>query len=188
VHRSHDGDAGDADVVVRQLGTEDGGRRPHGGFADRERSQGRDRIVGEAATGKEDGAASCGAHGRGSDLGGHDSAHDIDVVGLVQVGDVAAEQRVWRGLRRVVDEDPGAPVDGQPQTDPVPHRVRYAVGGNRIDLVLDEGAKSSLWWATMNEWLGLLDVSSLELEHLYGGFEGEPFDEDSREYVFVARR
>jgi hypothetical protein len=30
-------------------------------------------------------------------------------------------------------------------------------------------------------------VAGLELEALYGGFAGEPFTEDSREYVFVAR-
>lgn len=42
--------------------------------------------------------------------------------------------------------------------------------------------------ATKNEWLGLLDVAGLEVEALYGGFAGEPFDDDSREYVFVARR
>ena len=42
--------------------------------------------------------------------------------------------------------------------------------------------------ATKNEWLGLLDVAGLHLEALYGGFAGEPLDDDSREYVFVARR
>ena len=65
--------------------------------------------------------------------------------------------------------------------------IRYAVGDNRIDLTLDDGAKSSLWWATKNEWLGLLDVAGLQVEALYGGFAGEPFTDDSREYVFVAR-
>jgi hypothetical protein len=45
-----------------------------------------------------------------------------------------------------------------------------------------------MWWATKNGWLGLLDVSGLELEALYGGFGQEPFHDDSREYVFVARR
>jgi hypothetical protein len=59
---------------------------------------------------------------------------------------------------------------------------------NRIDIILDGGEKSSLWWATKNEWLGLLEVAGLELEALYGGFAGEPFDDNSREYVFVARR
>jgi SAM-dependent methyltransferase len=78
--------------------------------------------------------------------------------------------------------------DGVHQDDPVPHTVRYAVGDNRIDITLDDGATTSLWWATKNEWLGLLDVAGLELVALYGGFAREPFTEDSREYVFVARR
>jgi GNAT superfamily N-acetyltransferase len=60
--------------------------------------------------------------------------------------------------------------------------------GDMGDLVLDDGATSSRWWATKNEWLGLLDVAGLEPEALYGGFAGEPFGDDSREYVFVARR
>lgn len=79
-------------------------------------------------------------------------------------------------------------LDGVHQDKPVPHTVRYAVGDNRIDILLDDGGRSSLWWATKNEWLGLLDVAGLELEALYGGFTGEPFGDDSREYVFVARR
>lgn len=81
-----------------------------------------------------------------------------------------------------------ADLDGRPQTDPVPHTVRYAVADNRVDIVMDGGAKSSLWWATKNEWLGLIDVAGLELEALYGGFAGEPLTDDSSEYVFVTRR
>ncbi len=82
-----------------------------------------------------------------------------------------------------------ARLDGERQGDAaVPHTVRYAVGENRVDLVLDDGAVSRLWWATKNEWLGLIDVAGLELEALYGGFGGEPFGDDSREYVFVTRR
>jgi SAM-dependent methyltransferase len=86
------------------------------------------------------------------------------------------------------DHQIAARLDGGHQERPVPHTVGYAVGENRIDLVLDGGGTSSLWWATKNEWLGLLDVAGLEVEALYGGFAGEPFDGDSREYVFVARR
>ena len=78
--------------------------------------------------------------------------------------------------------------DGVHQAEPVPHTVRYAVGENRVDIVRDDGARSSLWWATKNEWLGLIDVAGLEVEALYGGFAGEPFTGDSREYVFVTRR
>ena len=86
------------------------------------------------------------------------------------------------------DHQAAARVEGQHQDAPVPHTVRYAVGDNRIDITLDDGATSSLWWATKNEWLGLLDVAGLELEALYGGFHGEPLDDESREYVFVACR
>ena len=87
-----------------------------------------------------------------------------------------------------LDHNIAARLDGTTQSDPVPHRVRYVVGDNRIDLTLDDGAKSSLWWATKNEWLGLIDVAGFELESLDGGFAGEPFGDDSREYVFVVRR
>jgi SAM-dependent methyltransferase len=86
------------------------------------------------------------------------------------------------------DHQVAARLDGQHQAAPVPHTTRYSVGENRIDLVRDDGAKSSLWWATKNEWLGLLDVAGLEVEALYGGFAGEHYSDDSREYVFVARR
>ncbi len=81
-----------------------------------------------------------------------------------------------------------AHLDGEHQDTPVPHTNLYSVGDNRIDIVLDDGAKSSLWWATRNEWIGLLDVAGLELEALYGGFAREPFADDSPEYVFVSRR
>ena len=86
------------------------------------------------------------------------------------------------------DHRVAASLDGEHQDAPVPHTNLYSVGDNRIDMVLDDGARSSLWWATRNEWLGLLDVAGLELEALYGGFAAEPFGDDSREYVFVARR
>ncbi len=86
------------------------------------------------------------------------------------------------------DHQIAARLDGEHQDEPVPHTNRYAVGDNRIDITLDDGATSSLWWATKNEWLGLLDIAGLELEALYGGFAREPFTDDSREYVFIARR
>ena len=91
-----------------------------------------------------------------------------------------------------LDHHIAATVDGQHSDRapglPVPHTVRYSVGDNRVDITLDDGGTGSLWWATKNEWLGLLDVAGLRLEALYGGFAGEPLDDDSREYIFVARR
>jgi ubiquinone/menaquinone biosynthesis C-methylase UbiE len=77
--------------------------------------------------------------------------------------------------------------DGKHLEEPFGHTFRYATGDNRIDITLDGGGVSSLWWATKNEWLGLLDVAGLELEALYGGFEREAFGDDSQEYVFVTR-
>lgn len=86
------------------------------------------------------------------------------------------------------DHQIAARLDGQRQSEPIAHMIRYAIGDNRIDIILEDGATSSLWWATKNEWFGLLDVAGLSLEALYGGFGGEPIDDDSREYVFIARR
>jgi SAM-dependent methyltransferase len=81
-----------------------------------------------------------------------------------------------------------ARLDGQHQDEPVPHTIRYGVGDNRIDIILDDGGSSSLWWATKNEWLGLVDVAGLEIEALYGGFDRQPLDDHSREYIFITRR
>jgi hypothetical protein len=86
------------------------------------------------------------------------------------------------------DHKIAALLDGKREDEPVAHTICYAVGDNRIDITLDNGARSSLWWATKNEWLGLIDVAGLRLDALYGGFAREPFSEDSSEYVFVARR
>jgi SAM-dependent methyltransferase len=85
------------------------------------------------------------------------------------------------------DHGIAARLDGVRQDEPTPHALHYAVGDNRIDIVRTDGT-ISLWWATKNEWLGLIDVSGLELEALYGGFEREPLTDESREYVFVTRK
>ena len=68
------------------------------------------------------------------------------------------------------------------------HTDHFAIGDNRVDIVMDSGATSSLWWATKNEWLGLIDVAGLELEALYGGLDRSALDDSSGEYVFVTRR
>jgi SAM-dependent methyltransferase len=88
----------------------------------------------------------------------------------------------------IFDHRAAARLDGQHREKPVPHTIRYSVADGRVDIIRDNGATSSLWWATKNEWLGLIDVAGFELEALYGGFAGEPFTDDSQEYVFVVRR
>jgi ubiquinone/menaquinone biosynthesis C-methylase UbiE len=92
----------------------------------------------------------------------------------------------WNAI--AFDHHYAASHDSVPNPEPVPHHVTYSMGDNRIDIVRADGAISSLWWATKNEWLGLIDVAGLEVEALYGGFAREPFTPESREYVFVARR
>jgi ubiquinone/menaquinone biosynthesis C-methylase UbiE len=68
------------------------------------------------------------------------------------------------------------------------HRIDYTPADSRIDLTLESGAQISLWWATRAEWEGLLDVAGLEVEALYGWFDRRLFDEQSEEFVWVARR
>jgi SAM-dependent methyltransferase len=81
-----------------------------------------------------------------------------------------------------------ARLDGEHQDEPVPHVVHHAVAENRIDIALDSGGSISIWWATKNEWLGLIDVAGLEVEALYGWFDKRPFDDESGEFVWVARK
>jgi SAM-dependent methyltransferase len=81
-----------------------------------------------------------------------------------------------------------ARLDGAREEEPVPHTLHYSVGESRVDIVLDSGESISLVWATKNEWLGLIDVSGLEVEALYGWFDRRPFGDESRELVWVARK
>ena len=68
----------------------------------------------------------------------------------------------------------------------------HAPADNRIDLLRGRGGDTvgtlSLWWVTRSEWEGLIDVAGLEVEALFGGFHREPFDDESLEFVYVARK
>jgi hypothetical protein len=70
--------------------------------------------------------------------------------------------------------------------------VRHAPGDNRVDVVRGRGKQTTgtlrLWWSTKSEWEGLLEAAGLETEELYGGFDREPFTDDSLEFVWVARK
>lgn len=78
--------------------------------------------------------------------------------------------------------------DGKWQDEPKRHLTKYTPGDNRIDITLEDGPTLSLWWVARSEWEGLVDVSGLEVEALYGWFDRRPFDDDSREQVWVARK
>ena len=67
------------------------------------------------------------------------------------------------------------------------NRVDHFPADNRIDITLETGS-TSLWWTTRSEWEGLIDVAGLEVEALYGWFDRRPFDEQSEEMVWVARK
>ena len=82
-----------------------------------------------------------------------------------------------------------AQLDGTTQEqNGIAQTLRYSPADNRTEIVRDDGATLQLWWATKAEWDGLLDVAGLEIEALYGGFEREPFTDESLEYVYVARK
>jgi ubiquinone/menaquinone biosynthesis C-methylase UbiE len=72
-------------------------------------------------------------------------------------------------------------------------RVAHVPADNRIDVEAwrdgeEERRRLSLWWVTRSEWEALLDVVGLESEALYGWFDRSPFNDESEEFVWVARR
>jgi len=70
--------------------------------------------------------------------------------------------------------------------------TRYVAADSRIEITRGRGETTlgtvPIWWLTKSEWEGLVDVAGLEVEALYGGFNREPFDDDSLEFVWVARK
>ncbi len=88
----------------------------------------------------------------------------------------------------VFDFSIAANLHGRWQEEPVRHRIDQVPADNRIDIAVENGPRISLWWVSRGEWEGLLDVSGLETEALYGWFDRRPFDEESREFVWVARK
>src|SRR5215831_20380212 len=82
-----------------------------------------------------------------------------------------------------------ARLDGTTQEQSgVVHTLRYFPPDNRIEIEREDATTLRLWWATKSEWDGLIEVAGLEVEALYGGFEREPFDDTSLEFVYVTRK
>ena len=106
-------------------------------------------------------------------------------------------ERVARALRPggrfawntfVFDHRYACEYDGKWQDEPRRHLTEYSPGDNRVDITLEDGPTLSLWWVARSEWEGLLDVSGLETQALYGWFDRRPFDDVSREFVWIARK
>jgi ubiquinone/menaquinone biosynthesis C-methylase UbiE len=122
--------------------------------------------------------------------------------GLMHLPDWAARRRTFERVAAsllpggrfawnafVFDPQVASRLHGHWQEDaPVRHRVDYVPTEARIDLTLESGATIALYWSTRAEWEGLLDVAGLEVEALYGWFDRRRFDEESQEFVWVARR
>jgi YD repeat-containing protein len=70
----------------------------------------------------------------------------------------------------------------------VRHRVDYDLADRRIDLTLGDGSTVPLWWVDPAEWDSLVTDAGLEVEARYGWFDRRPFDETSREAIYVARK
>ena len=82
-----------------------------------------------------------------------------------------------------------ARLDGTTQDqNGIVNTLRYVPADSRIEVERDDGATIHLWWATKSEWEGLLDVAGFEIEALYGGFQREPFTDESLEFVYVTRK
>jgi SAM-dependent methyltransferase len=89
----------------------------------------------------------------------------------------------------VFDPEIAAELDGQwREQGGVRHRVDYDHDERRIDLSLEGGPTIPLWWADPAEWDRLVEESGLEVEARYGWFDRSPFDESSREAVYMARK
>ena len=59
---------------------------------------------------------------------------------------------------------------------------------SRIDLELEGGATVHLWWVDRDEWEAAIAEAGLEVEALYGWFDRRPFEAESPEFVWVARK
>jgi SAM-dependent methyltransferase len=73
--------------------------------------------------------------------------------------------------------------------------TEYVPADNRIEVTayfgqpgLEPRGPMSLWWVARSEWEALVDVAGLEVEALYGWFDRRPFDDESREFVWVTRK
>ena len=88
----------------------------------------------------------------------------------------------------VFDHEVAAEIDGRWREEPVRHRIDHVPADTRVDFTTVDGRRISSWWVARSEWEGLIDVSGLEIEALYGWFDRRPFDEDSREFVWIARK
>jgi hypothetical protein len=116
-----------------------------------------------------------------------DQDERVSVMSRVRETLVPGGRFAWNAF--VFDPAVAAEIDGVwREENGVRNRSTYDFDERRVDLELENGAKVLLWWVDRDEWDAGIEESGLELEALYGWFDRRPFDETSREFVYVARR
>jgi SAM-dependent methyltransferase len=118
-------------------------------------------------------------------LSGHDAR--VDVMRRVRNVLVPGGRFAWNTF--VFDPAIAREIDGVWREDRgVRNRSTYDYAERRIDLTIGNGATVQLWWVDRDEWEAAIVESGLEVEALFGWFDGSPFDDASREFVYVTRR
>ncbi len=118
-------------------------------------------------------------------LPGHDAR--VDLMRRVRSVLVPGGRFAWNAF--VFDPAIAREIDGVWRVEQgVRNRSTYDYAERRIDLTLENGATVRLWWVDRDEWEAAVAEAGLEVEALYGWFDGTPFDETSREFVYVTRR
>ena len=118
-------------------------------------------------------------------LRGHDER--VGVMRHVRSALVPGGRFAWNAF--VFDPAVAAEIDGVWRDQHgVRNRSTYDYAERRIDLELENGATVPLWWVDRAEWETAIEDSGLEIESLYGWFDRRPFDESSREFVYVTRK
>ncbi len=111
----------------------------------------------------------------------------VNVMRRVRNALVPRGRFAWNAF--VFDRAIAAEIDGVwREENGVRNRSTYDYEARRIDLEIEGGASVPLWWVDRKEWDAAVAESGLEVEALYGWFDGTPFDDTSREFVYVARR
>ncbi|HET9287743.1 MAG TPA: class I SAM-dependent methyltransferase [Gaiella sp.] len=118
-------------------------------------------------------------------LPGHDAR--VDLMRRVRSVLVPGGRFAWNAF--VFDPAIAQEIDGVWRVEQgVRNRSTYDYAERRIDLTLENDATVRLWWVDRDEWEAAVAEAGLEIEALYGWFDGTPFDETSREFVYVTRR
>ena len=118
-------------------------------------------------------------------LPGHDAR--VDLMRRVRSVLVPGGRFAWNAF--VFDPAIAREIDGVWRVEQgVRNRSTYDYAERRIDLTLENDATVQLWWVDRDEWAAAVAEAGLEIEALYGWFDGTPFDETSREFVYVTRR